>query len=85
MVSDPDTPRWHPGGAVLTWLFEVAWERTCDGCGQAIPAGAPHLHHRNIDTHKSLSECKGCAVRNGRPEFAEPDVPEVPLVWDGVA
>ena len=81
--SNKICPDWHPD--VLTVRVRVPWFRICDGCKVVIMALAEHLEHEHRGLGSSLFECMTCALKNGRPEVAEPDVPEVPLVWDGIA
>lgn len=68
----------------------------CAGCGKSIPPGADHFEHELYRTTARpngsssefldlLHECIACAARNGRPGVAEPETPEQPLQWDGVA
>jgi hypothetical protein len=65
---------------------------TCAGCNQPIPPGVEHLDHELWHQLPGGSlfedivfECLPCAARNGRPGIAEPDVPEQPLIPDGIA
>lgn len=74
-----------PRPNVVTARLRTRWARLCDGCGVTIIAEAEHLEHRHLLLHSSLFECMTCALKNGRPDVAEPDVPEAPLVWDGIA
>ena len=69
---------------VVTYRARTRRARLCDGCLTVIMAEAEHLEHRHELLRSTLFECMTCALRNGRPDVAEPDVPEVPLVWDGL-
>jgi len=81
------TPTTH---TYRTTSHGVHW---CEGCDQKIPPETVHLEHELWRTAGAFSpelldvlhECLTCAVRNGRPGFAEPDVPEQPLDLGGIA
>lgn len=70
---------------ITTRLTTTHSTRWCAGCGAHIPPGTKRLEHELPGLPMEvLTECLACAARNGRPGYAEPDVPEQPLSLEGV-